>query len=72
MLIALLIAARLDEAGAIAVASALLHEGLPPTAVVAALAIGPLARRPFLLLALRSVWNQGVRGWFSPLRHRES
>ena len=122
MLFVLLLAARLDEAGAVAVASTLLHKGLPPAAVLAALAAGPLVRAPLqwrriassavlvgaaalwrllpqsrsawdsrealaaqltasplaaaaaailLWLALRSVWTQGVRGWFSPLRHRE-
>ena len=120
MLLGLVIAARLDEAGAVAVASALLHKGLPPWAVLAALAAGPLLRGPYdwrriaasgavvaaaalsrllpqaqaawdsraplsqqlaasplgaaaacvlLLLALRSLWTQGARGWFSPLRH---
>ena len=122
MLLGLFIAARLDEAGAVAVASSLLHKGLPPAAVLAAMAAGPLARGPYdwrrialsgalvavaglsrllpqvqaewdsrapllqqlsatplgaaaagilLLLALRSLWTQGARGWFSPLRHPE-
>jgi zinc transporter ZupT len=121
LLVALLIAARLDEAGAVAVASPLLHKGLPPAAVLAALALGALARGPFewqrtalsaaviaaagfshwlqrtpsswdlraplanqiaasplgavaaaalILLALHSLWMQGVRGWFIPLRHK--
>ncbi|HEX4386872.1 MAG TPA: hypothetical protein VH083_28150 [Myxococcales bacterium] len=122
MLLGIFIAARLDEAGAVAVASSLLHKGLPPAAVLAALAAGPLLRGPYdwrrialsfalvagaavsrllpqvqagwdsrapllqqlsssplgacaaailVVLALRSLWTQGARGWFSPLRHRE-
>jgi hypothetical protein len=122
VVLALALAARLDEAGAVAVAAALLHKGLPAPAVLAALALGPLVRRQpdklrlilsgavvgaaawtgllvskpvvawdsrspmgemlsaspigaaaaavILLLALRSLWMQGARGWFSPLRHR--
>jgi len=115
--IAVAVAARLDEAGAVLIAAAVLHQGFAPLAVLAGLAIGPIALdwkrialsaavvaaatrvvsfRPLLpwdlrnglgaqltssplaaaaavvvvALALRSLWTQGARGWFSPLRHR--
>jgi hypothetical protein len=120
-LVALFIAARLDEAGAVALSFSLVSKGLPPALALVALAAGPLARPPFsagraalsfavalggvfvvglyqphaafgasdsiaaqvaaspwgcaaavalLLFAFRSVWMEGARGWFAPLRHR--
>jgi hypothetical protein len=122
------LAARLDPAGAVAVAAVLVRKGLDPGLTVAMLAIGPgtrafaaaepprragafvfacvavaagwllsrsgflagralaperssvaeqLAASPFaaisaailLALALATLWNAGVRGWFAPLRH---
>lgn len=118
VVVAVAVAARLDEAGAVVIAAAVLHQGFAPLAVLAGLALGPLASfdwkrvalsaavvaagtrvvsfRPMLpwdfrtglgaqvtaspigaaaavvvvVLALRSLWTQGARGWFSPLRHR--
>jgi hypothetical protein len=46
-LFALFIAARLDEAGAVALAFSLLGKGLSPALALVALAAGPLARPPF-------------------------
>ncbi|HEY2028480.1 MAG TPA: hypothetical protein VGH20_04640 [Myxococcales bacterium] len=117
VVIAVAVAARLDEAGAVLIAAAVLHQGFAPLAVLAGLALGPVTLdwkrlalsaavvaaatrvvvfRPLLpwdlrsglsaqvtasplaaaaavvvvVLALRSLWTQGARGWFSPLRHR--
>jgi hypothetical protein len=128
MLAAVALAARLDLAGAVAVAAVLVRKGLDPGLTIAMLAIGPatrafaaaepprragalvfacvalavgwllsrsgviagaalaparspvaeqLAASPFaaisaailLALALVTLWNAGVRGWFAPLRH---
>jgi len=140
LLILLALAARLDEAGAMAVAAVLVHRGLDPGIAVALVALGPLTRAPLLrilgnrgralaalalgiemavalgaarvvsqtgllasaplvakhvlggvrdsfraqlasapvgaaaalvlvVLALATLWSEGVRGWFSPLRH---
>ena len=138
LLVALVLAARLDDAGAVAVAAVLVHKGLDPAIAVALLALGPLTRstlvRAFggrsraalamvlecgaalgaakllsasgalagarsaaghalqnvrsglglqllespsaaaaclilVALALVTLWSEGVRGWFAPLRH---
>ncbi len=134
------LAARLDEAGAVAVAAVLVRKGLDPGIAIALLAIGPLTRVGFIRavvqgrrlagtailagegaaaliagwllsfsgalaaapaaadqamrgirdslgmqaasspfgaaaglilagLAIATLWSQGVRGWFAPLRH---
>ncbi len=136
--LAIVLAARLDEAGAVAVAAVLVHKGIDPGIAVALLVFGPLTRAavvralgrparasaaltlgcaatlgvgkalstsgalapaqaaasralegvrgaigaqaiasPFaaaaalvlLALALLTLWSEGVRGWFAPLRH---
>jgi hypothetical protein len=139
LLAAVVLAARLDEAGAIAVAAVLVGKGMDPGIAVALLALGPLTRsaparalgrRPataaavlaaefavaigagkalsgsgalaaaqvaaqhaletvrnalgsqalssplgaaaavvVVALALATLWSEGVRGWFAPLRH---
>jgi hypothetical protein len=128
--IALLIAARLDMAGAVAIAAVLVRKGFDPGMAVALVALGPMlsaavrhaatrrraaiaivlfvaalfgsdllqnarvaADRAFvalhdslpaqargsplgaasaavlIVLALRTLWTAGARGWFAPLRH---
>ena len=52
MAVGLLLCARLDEAGAVAVAAVLLHKGFNPVVAVAMLSIGPFTRRP-LMRAMR-------------------
>ena len=48
LLLLLAFAARLDEAGAVAVAAVLVRKGLDPGLAVALLALGPLTRAPLL------------------------
>ena len=139
LLVVIVLAARLDEAGAIAIAAVLVGKGLDPGIAVALLALGPLTRSavaramarrlavarailavevvvavgaarllsgsgalagsqaaarqalhdvrnafaaqvaaaPFgvvaatilVAVALATLWSEGVRGWFAPLRH---
>src|SRR6266481_1407015 len=47
-LLLLVLSARLDEAGAVAVAAVLVHKGLDPGLAVALLALGPVTRAPLL------------------------
>jgi hypothetical protein len=128
--IVLLLAARLDPAGAVAMSAVLVRKGFDPGVAVAVIALGPMLaaavrraatrrraaiavalfvaavfasnvlasarvaadhaflalREPLLvqaraapigaasaavlvLLALRTLWSEGARGWFAPLRH---
>jgi len=48
LLFLLVLSARLDEAGAVAVAAVLVHKGLDPGLAVALLALGPVTRAPRL------------------------
>ena len=48
LLVLLVLSARLDEAGAVAVAAVLVHKGLDPGLAVALLALGPVTRAPLV------------------------
>jgi len=48
LLFLLVLSARLDEAGAVAVAAVLVHKGLDPGLAVALLALGPITRAPLV------------------------
>ena len=61
--LAVVLCARLDEAGAVAVAAVLVHKGLDPALAVALLAIGPFTRAG-LLRASRRRLGWAALAWF--------